>query len=330
MSRRIAKKQPAPGIVSVKLPPIGGANMVPFLQGPLTNRLSAISPKTEALVDPVTNEARLENGALSIFLENYDQLARTDGRAGRGGRLAGYRTSTHKLLDLVVTRFTSQVRYGKTGEMNTRVEISLEEWISLLGKTSTPSTVKNVRRTVNEDLNILYATSLEWRENAPGGQGKNFKKTRLVSQIGIENSVIHVTLTNEIAEYLNTSFLMGYNLRLLGCPERNPSTYHCGKKLLLQYNAARRQAGKDPEYALISVKSLLEACPDIPTPEQVDDAHYQRRILQPLEGALDSLDFVEWDYSNPRGRPLSKQQVEKLDFHEVMELFVRFSLRDAP
>ena len=291
----------------------------PMLQGTGTNKLTQISTrKTDPAVDAITGLATITNGNLTVFIEKYNNLA------------GGLRISTHKLLDACTIALTAQNNYRGSGEPKTTVTIPLEDYMSRCGIPITKPSKDKTRRKVKEDLEALYSTSIEWSE--PSGKNtKDFAKMRICTAIAIKNGDIIMDFSPSIATYLTHAYVMQYPIELFKADERNPSSYYMGKKLL-QHNSIDNNQRKGTAN-IISVKALLESCPDIPTYEEVmaADRHLEQRIKTPFENALNSLNsFIKWEYSNSKGVPLTDEQLQDFNYSVFIDCYINFAVLNAP
>lgn len=290
---------------------------VAMLQGTGTNKLSQISTRAfSPTVDAITGVATVSAGDFKVFIEQYNTLA------------GGLRISTHKLLDACAIALTAQSNYRGAGELNTTVSIPLDEYMSMCGVPITKPSKDRTRRRVQEDLEALYSISIEWRERS-GRNTRDYAKMRIITFQGIRRGVILVSFSPEFAKYLTNAYIMRYPTALLKLDERNPNSYHIGRKLLLHHsidNNRRRGTAN-----IIRVKSLLEACSNIPSYAKVmrGDRHVDQQIIAPLETALNSLSFITWEYSNSKGVPLSDKQLKEGTCAELLSLYVHFTVAEG-
>jgi len=290
----------------------------PMLQGMGTNKLSQISTRSATpTVDAITGVATIAAGDFKVFIEQYNTLA------------GGLRISTHKLLDACSIALTSQSHYRGTGELNTVVSIPLEDYMTMCGTPVTKPSKDKTRRRVHEDLETLYNLSIEWKEKS-GKNTRDYQKMRVITSHGIQRGMIIVGFSPELADYLTHAYIMQYPTALLKVDERNPNSYHVGRKLLLHHsieNNRRRGTAN-----LISVSILLEACPNIPSYTDVmrGDRHVDQQIVTPLENALNALPFITWEYSNAKGVALSENQLKKGSFADFITLYIHFTVKDLP
>lgn len=291
------------------------ARFKPMLQGTGTNRLTQVSTRSaHPDVDAVTGEATITEGPLTVFIAGYNALT------------GGLRVSTHKLLDAFTLVLTSQNHYrGDT--LNTLVSIPLDDYMHQCGVPLTKASKDKMRRKVKEDLEALYNTSIEWTEPAGNEGTKDYAKMRVISMHGIRSGNIIVRFSEDIARYLTHAYVMQYPMELFRLDERNPSSYYVGKKLLLHNSIDNNKRRKTAN--LLSVKALLESAPDIPSFEEVmrGDRHLERRIIQPLENALNALaGTISWEYANAKGVPLSSRQLDNFGYDTFIRCYVRFTV----
>ena len=296
----------------------GLSGFTAMLQGTGTNKLTQINTRTSLpKVDPVTKEATIESGDYKVFFEKYNELA------------AGLRISTYKLLDACTIALTGQNSYRGEGEMRTMVTISLDEYMELCGIPDTKPSKDKLRRRVQEDLEILYSISIEWSEKS-GGNTFDYSKMRIVSSQGIRRGNIILSFSAEFAKYLTDAYIMQYPKELLKIDERNGSGYHIGRKLLLHHSIDNNR--RNGTANIISVRALLDVCPDLPSYDDVMSAGRQveQRIKKPFENALDALNFITWEYSNSKGVPLTDGQAESTGYIDFISTFIKFTVTDFP
>lgn len=307
---------------SISAPTIAPASVdaspafVPMLTGVGTNELVSLTG-AEPTVDPYTGSALIEKGALKVFIDGYSELK-------------GLRISTIKLLDMCYIELTQSNHYRhKSGARNTSVNIPLERYMELCGIPLTKSSKDKTRRKVKEDLDTLYAISLNWTE--PSGKNtKDFKDMRICHEKGITRGVIQIDFTPKMANYLTGAYLTQFSTALFALDERNKNAYPLGRKILLHHGIDSNQ--KKGTANILSVSSLLQTCPDIPSYEQVmsENRTVAQRIKEPLEKALDAIPFLTWEYSNSKGVPLTPEQLDATDWQSYTSLYVHFEVKGAP
>ena len=296
----------------------GRSAFSPMLQGAGSNKFSQISFRTtEPDVDAITGVATIKDGDYKVFIEKYNELS------------GGLRISTHKLLDACTIALTANNQYRESGNIETAVCIPIDEYMRLCGIPLTKPSKDKTRRRLQEDLETLYSVSIEWTERT-GKTMKDYSKMRIVTSQGIKRGNIFLDFSTEFAKYLTMAYIMQYPTALLKIDERNPSSYHLGRKLLLHHsidNNRRRGTAN-----IISVRALLEVCPDIPSYGAVmsGDRHVDRLIKTPFENALNALDFVTWEYANSKGVPLTDEQLASAAYSDFITLYIKFTVKDFP
>lgn len=292
----------------------------PMLQGAGPNRLSQLGPRrAESEVDPITGQATIgPDRDFTVFISRYQHLA-------------GLRVSVHKLLDLCAIALTAQNEYRGAGEVRTFVSLDLEEYMRHVGTPLTKPSKDKARIRVKEDLETLYNISLEWREPR-GGRLRDYAKMRLITSQGIKSGRILVNFSPEMAAYLTQAYIMHYPLALLKVNDKNANAYAIGRKLLVHYSMNSRKGR--PGAAVISVRKILEAAPDIPSREEVMASGRQldQRIRGPFEKALAALSEIipSWDYCGPGGRILSPRERSELNFAAFSKAYIKYTVVGPP
>lgn len=291
---------------------------IAMLNGTATNQLTNININSiPPTIDVITGNATIEQGTLKVFIDKYSELK-------------GVRTSTLKLLDVCTMYLTNQNTYrGNNEKINTNVAIPLEQYMSLCGIPLTKPSKDKTRRKVKEDLETLFHMSLEWTESS-GKKTKDFAKMRICDKIAIVRGNINFNFSKDMARYLTNAYIMQYPIELLKVDERNSNLYPLGRKLLLHYSINNNK--KKGTSNIISVKALLEVCPNIPTYEKVmsEGRQLDQRIRTPLEKALDTLNFINWEYSNSKGVPLTEEQILSTDYKTFKNLYIKFNVIGFP
>jgi len=288
-------------------------SFVAMLNGTATNQLTNISHHSNPpIIDVITGNATIERGSVKVFINNYSNIK-------------GLRTSTLKLLDACTVLLTRQNSFRGDGSLNTVVEIPLERYMELCGIPLTKPSKDKARRKVREDLDTLYNISLEWSEPS-GKQTKDFAKMRICDKIAISKGKICFSFSPDMARYLTNAYIMQYPIELLKVDERNGNLYPLGRKLLLHNSIENNQ--RKGTANIISVKSLLEVCPDVPHYDKVSKEGRQldQRIKTPFEKALNALDFISWEYANSKGIALNDAQIVSASYADFESLYIKFNV----
>lgn len=310
-------------------------------QGVATNKLSTVDTK-KMVIDDITGSATIEDNGIKIFFENHNKLK------------ASLRISTQKLLDTSIIYLTANNNYRETDiqKINTDVSIPLKEYAKFLdydvdlnvGTNATDeeiakekARVKNligkVRSRVKEDLETLDKMIISWVEPKKGKKGADldYENIRILQKHGIKNGVIHLRFTQDIAYYLNHSYITNYPTRLLTVDERIPLVYQLGYKLTI-HSSIENNIKKGTQN-IIGVKTLIKNLGSLSTFEEInkkDPGHWERRIKDQLEKALDILKdesiLKYWEYSNSKGVPLKDSQIEISSYEVFESLYIHFEL----
>lgn len=296
---------------------LGTANsFVPMLNGTAINLFMSIdSSSLTPERDDASGDNIIERESLRVFIEKPYELTRA------------LCSSTHKLLDVFIILLTKQNRYrGDESTINPTVEIALDDYLQLCGYKNTKDCRKTIGKQVKADLETLRHISLEWTENFKDKK-KAFSKMRFCDDANIGRGKIVFTFSMDMAKYLISSYITQYPLALLKVSQRNPNVYYVFKKLAL--HAGMKSNIRKGTHNILSVASLLKACPNIPSYDKVKktDRAMERRIIAPLEAALDSInEFVKWNYCNAKGVPLTDEQMKASNYKTFSKLYIKFSL----
>ena len=327
-----------PPITGSATAPLPSETYLPMVQGAATNRFRATATKN--IVIDRNGNATIEEEGFKAFIKGYTNL--------KGGLSVGAK----KMLDAGALALTAQNHFrAKQGQhINTAIAIPLEEYGRMRGydltprQTSTPEEeeaekkrldgeLHNARKKANAELALLYSLSLTWTE--PGKKQADYTDVRVLQSKGIRNSYINMRFTEDIANYLTHAYIMQYPTALQAIDERNPRTYNIGWKLALHHSMDNNRARGTAN--IISVKSLLEACGDMPSFEEVqakNRGHWERSIKDPMEKALDAAQnsgvILSWEYCNSKGIPLDEAQVSIPDYQTFIALFVHFEMVEEP
>lgn len=295
-----------------------------ILNAPGLNKVFSLSLKSvPSKINPILqDEATFDLKDSLLFIENY-KVNHT------------LKIRVFKMLDFLVKCLSELNEYKKSEDekIETVVKFSLDEYGRLIGKTKIEngSTRKNVRRLINEALEIIYCISLESSEKRSGNK-VNFKKMRICQMFECKNSIYTFKFTEPFARYLLSSYIMKFPMALFRLDERNTNAYSIGRKLALHHSINNNK--KKGTNKIISVKSLLQTAPDIPTIEIVrrKNGSWTERIEEKLAKSLDLLvenGVIEyWNYCNAKGIGLSDEQLNSFGSYFIFEsLKIEFSVK---
>ena len=256
-------------------------NFCPMLNGTATNKLANIGRKTKPTrINPLAdNEATIENGDFKVFIEKYSNKKTL-------------KVGVVKLLDILAIKFSKSNHYkaNNPDTLKRTVTFSLDDYMTYLGikNIDNYNNRRSASKRLKEELDTLYSISLEWEEKSKG-KVINYAKMRICEAQGIERGTASFTFSQNMAQYLNQSYIMQFPIELLAISERNPNAYPIARKLSL-HNSIDNNIKKGTAN-IISVAKLLEVAPEIPTIEAVRavNGSWSERIKGALEKALDAM-----------------------------------------
>ena len=296
---------------------------IPMAHGKATDALAYMSTRN-AVIDRLTGDATIEKFGVQLAILKLKELHATLG------------ISTDKLLSTAIATFTQQNDFRHTRAKEPKREDER--------KTNTPEEAErekkrakaqldNARKAIKKDLDIIHASTLKWEEPIKG-KSKDFARVSLVTYTGIQNGVIKIAFSPEIANYLaERNLITQYPTKLLGISGRQPTAYYIGRKLAEHYNIDSNQVRGT--HNRISIPALL-AVTDLPSFEEVqqtDRGHWENRIKRFFEEALDTLTqegvLVSWEYTHAKGIPLTLEEAYNITSYEEFEkLYLLYELAD--
>lgn len=338
------------------------ASFFPVLHGRATEALALMNSKSSITsIDKVSHTATFSTNKgdreVKAFIGEFETLSGSLG------------VSTHKLLMTGIGQFTENNHTGDRSRevRETEVHIPLKEYAYLCGydieahATTTAdgkkiieakeaeratNALKNARKQINKDLDILYKLSLSWSETVRGKK-ENFTDYRIIDHKGIKKGYIVFNFAKLFSQYLILLPIGQYSEALLSLDERKPTAYNIGVQISYHLNndnnIARGTANR------LKVKTLLGHT-NLPSIEEVRSKgkSWIERIKEPFETALDDLggDYIdkngkhkkgckflkEWEYIHSGGVKLTDKEAQALqtDYSLWEETLISFTLNDAP
>lgn len=315
-----------------------GQGFLPMLHGKATDEIAKMSNK-ETRSNPITGTATVTSGDVKLVMKEFRELKGTLG------------INTHKLLSVGIAILTSQNHAGGDSRLaDCKVSIPLREYALHCGydlnerHTTTPeeaaaekrrvaNLVKDIKKKIKRDLEILRATELSWTENVKGKE-EDYLNISIIGSRGIKDGYIQMAFDPAMVDYLLRLPLTQYPLALLAVDARNGNAYSIGLKMAEHYNMdsniARSRADR------LSVSRLL-ACTSLPTIETVRENRqgWERLIKEPFEHALDTLTdcglLADWKYTQAKAAPFTSEAANStLDYETWSKLYIQFVIKDAP
>lgn len=295
---------------------------------------------SEIVENKKNNTGILDDGEVKLVVGEYDKLS---------GKLG---VSTHKLLSTAVASFTEQNHVGHSSRKlsYTAINIPLKDYAICCGydveprPTETPeeaekekkradNALKNARRKINKDLELLFSSTLSWKESVKGKQG-DYLDVRLVEAKGIKNGLITIRFSQTFSEYLVQLPLTQYPIALLGVDERNNNAYTMGLKIAEHYNIDNNQIIGSAQRLKVSTLLKVTTLPDCNSPS-VKKHGWENRIKDPLEVSLEVLvesGFLKsWEYCKPKGEAMTDEEATNFPtFKDWADTLIQFTLESPP
>lgn len=244
---------------------------------------------------------------------------------------------THQIFDIMVIKLTelNALRMHRANQERT-VYIPLQKIMEYIGTPKTKASRDNFLKRLKQEMNLLAAISLDWSENKKvKGNLEHVKhiNIRILSEYYIRKGTLVVTFAEEFADCLINSYVMDFPLWLLKNDNRNPNMYFIAKKLA--FHVGMKNNVKKGSNECISIRALLDTVPTIPTIDEVDacdPGHWRRRVVDPLENALNQLQnlgYLEWSYCGRSQTMLDDDDVErhKSNFYVFRDLYIKFRMK---
>jgi len=276
-------------------------------QSSAMNQISMLNTKGLSAADD-TDILCIERGNLKLFFENFSALP------------SGLRTTTHRLLDAMLIRFT------ESGAKNPEISLSLEEYMELCGLKNQQET----RQQINSDIKTLKHMYVDFRQSS--GRECSMQHVCICTDMKIKNSIIYLTLSPEFFRVMKTMPVMPYPEELFRINlKQNPNSYYFLKKIAEHKKMNYFKKNAD----IISVQTLLQCTPELPDYNTVihTDRAVDRRIIRPFERDMDlfsDFDILQWQYCHTNGLILTEEEVNNLNYHIFYRLLVKIHWKNYP
>lgn len=280
-------------------------------QGTATNILTKIIPNEQrnTTINRITGIAKVEAAAGNATLTIRDFVSR-----------AGFRTSTHQLLDALVLELT------RAGAKSPFVSIPLSEYMEKRGIKN----AKEARKQVNSDLQELYDATFSFQEKRKNAAAKDYHDIRIIDSKGIKKGIINISFGSVFYEILKGYPLMPYPSQLWRLDnKKNPNSYYLLRRISEHRNMNDGKKNADT----IAVKTLLAAAPFLPTYDEVQSSNrnFRSRIIDKFERDMDALsDTLTWHYCHRNNTPVSDQELSTMDYELFESLLVNVQWVDYP
>ena len=289
-------------------------DFVPMRNGIATNELVKTPSKKRLQdhFDALTGIAVFK-GTQHNFLATFENFS----------EIKGLRNSTKKLLDALMIKFTDG------SSKNLIVNLPLAEYMKMRDLKDE----KEARKQVKEDLETLSNTTLTFTQEIKG-KAKDFVNLKIIGTHGIKNGIISAGFDVAFHALILNYQVMPMPLAFLAFNDkRSPNAYPLGRRIVVHKNINRVNMTGNED--IISVRTLLEACLDIPTKEELSQTtrHYKDKIIKPFEDGMDELEekgLFSWEYCHSKGEPLTESELKKLKYETFINLFVKITWNNYP
>lgn len=308
-------------------------NFLPMLHGKATDAMATMAGK-KASINEISGAGAYESQQVKLIIQEFSELAGTLG------------VSTHKLLSTGVAFFTDRNHVGNSKRIldMLRVAIPLKEYAQYCGYDVTPhddtpeeakradDALRNARKKIRKDINILLASTLTWEEKVRG-KVRDFDSMHILGRGGIRSGYINLEFTQSMGEYLIQLPLTQYPVALLGVDERNTNAYSLGLAMAEHFNMDNNQ--RKGTANTLKVKTLL-GYTNLPSYESIKGKKsWGERLKEPLETSLDVLTqcglLSDWRYSGINGTILTDEEATNFSsYEEWADTNIFYVLKDAP
>ena len=313
---------------------------LPMLNGTLTNGLMPLTKRDFKPVELTKTATFTTDNGVKFTIENFDKFQT-------------WGVSTKKMFHAAIAYLTSANYYrGNDGAINPTVEISVIDYGEACKYQLTPRVmatpeeqaeeirlvegrIKEFKKSVRRDLSDI-ASILITGEETRGKKKYDYQAMRIISSHSIRKDTIRINFDVDAARYLVSAYIMQFPRALFAHDNRKPNAYNIGWKIAF-HNGLDQNHAAGTECTL-SVKSLLEAAPEIPTIEAIKargQRNWKDKIKKPLEIALDENITVgylsKWEYRDPKtGQTYTAETAQPLSWAQYYRLMVDFAVIDAP
>lgn len=281
-------------------------------------------------------EVKIAIGGLEILLKDHHEQAIRLG------------TRTHKLnmlgLSLLLEQNDWERLRSDPDAIKTSVSFSLDELIEATGAADTARNRKKVAADTQADLYSLESIKLKWRPKSRAGREHDEIRCPVIGgRTGVNRGIVYITYSKDYARAMLSRFVSRLHPNSWRIDARIPSAWPLNIKLHTHYfYDINREKNRHNRLAVKTVLTWLNQI--IPPEEDVTDRHYKRRIVGPLEGALNEIKrvgVITWNYCNAKGEELTKDQRNATytgDYFTIKDLYIHFEIlgadreleRDAP
>ena len=248
--------------------------------------------------------AVIEKNGFKVFIDQFDQLKN------------GVRPTAQQLLDALLIEATESSKNPEESE-DTLVTLPLKKYMQMRGLFDE----KHARSQVKEDLNSLAKLRIYFAEK------NNNYDFPICGGKGIVRGVITIRFDKDFFKLYRSYPVMAYHEELLKINLRvNPYSLRLGRRILEHKNMNIRKSNEN----IISVATLLDAIPDMPSYEELGGAgQLRQRIIDPFERDMnyfEKANMFTWHYCGKKGAEIS----EPTTYTEFTKSLIKFTWLDYP
>ena len=264
-----------------------------------------------------------------------------------------YNVNTRILLDYLLTRFSEIAPFGAGVTLQDickiafDIEITLKDFMNMRGLKDKKNARVQFREAAHTLLNV--GMKFDYTITREKGRGKT-KKTieeqarvdgyMFITTVGIRtgdedplrNSRIYFDMNPKLMYYLCNRSIMPVDVRMFTInPHDNPHSYNIMRKLMEHYDT---NATKKNEPVRISIRRLLDYCPELLKIDQVKNRVHAQLIMKPVDRDLNALEdtygLIKHQYSHRKGKTLTDDELENMPFETWLDLMIEYYLPDYP
>lgn len=261
---------------------------------------------------------------------------------------AKYNVSTRILLDYLLMRFSEILPFGRGATPETvfktsTVTVTLDEFMAMRGLKDKKNARIQFRETAHTLLNVGMRfdytikhrkgrKTIEERARVDGYLFITTISIRTGDEDPLRNSRITFRINYDFVYYLCNRSIMPVDVKMFAInPHKNPHSYNIMRKLTEHYDY---NATKKNEPVRISVRAILEYCPELLNLDEVNDRHQAQLIMKPIDRDLNALEdtysLIKHQYSHSKGKTLTDDELEKMPFATWLDLMIEYYLPDYP
>lgn len=310
---------------------------LPMLNGNPTNTVMGLSTKYLEPDERTDTAIYVSQNGQTINIKDFSHIS------------AHLSTSAKKLLDTAVLYLTSG-NYYKGTTVNPTAIITLMDYWRAQGYPVDPkddsqkeiakceNNIKRLKNIIREDCRAIKSISFDGYV----GTGRNKTQEASYSFISswrfLKGNKLKLNFDIDLATYLVHAYQMQFPTALLSHDNRNPNSYAIGRKIALHHSMDNNAAIGTSN--TISVKSLLETAPEIPSYDTLLAAgrrDWKVKIKKVLESSLNdniTVGFLSsWQYRVPSSKPpitYDAETASSLTWDEYSRLVIDFTAKSEP